>query len=87
MRNRRNDVAHEAIEATGAELDEAISILHGQLQAWGIVGPPPPYTFFAERSGARASGRSESGIAFDYEIGVKRGEDWVLKYSFTSEIE
>jgi hypothetical protein len=86
VRERRNNVAHEVIEATEAELNEAITVLHGQLQAWGVVGPPPAYGFHAERSGARASDKPGGSIAFDYEVGVKRGETWVLKYSFTKEI-
>jgi len=87
IRERRNEVAHQAIEVTPVELDEAVRVLHGELQSWQVVGPLPAYEFHAERSAARASDKPGFSMAFDFDAGVKLAGGWVLRYRVTQDIE
>lgn len=85
VRKMRNDVAHQVKRLRIYELDEAISLVHAQLEAWGLVGARPNYIAFHDRSQWRK--RPDGGdLPFerDFTIGVQKAEtaEPVFAYDF-----
>jgi hypothetical protein len=87
LRKRRNDIAHAIVRITRSDLGVAVAIVQAQLEAWGLVPPPPPYEFYAEASALRASERPGWSLEREYLCGVKNGDRTVMEYKYTEYIE
>jgi hypothetical protein len=89
IRLRRNEIGHQVVQVSPAELDTAVPVVQRQLEAWGLVGPAPAYQFYFERGAMRELTEQEKADrpGFDwsrkYHVGVQREKRWVLEYSWT----
>jgi len=82
IRERRNDIAHQVWRVELAELEDAIAAVQLQLEAWGLVGRPPRYEAFAERSAARESDRPDSSAMWEWTVGIKRDGRAILAFNW-----
>ncbi len=83
IRRRRNEIAHRIERVPADELSHALGAVHRQLEAWGLVGPMPPYGFFAEHGAGEPSDREGFMFKRAGRVGIKHEGQVVLEYTWT----
>lgn len=84
IRDRRNEVAHEAdAKADWEEVACDLGVIHGELEHLGLVGPMPRYELFGGRI-PEESDDPDVAFVHRFTCGVKEGDTEVLRLSWSA---